>query len=188
MEKNELHALVGRQFIITGFIQQKLEIVNYIKEGYDNNAPVLMNNRFLHFTAHNLYRSIIVDLGALFSDKKNTHKNNFNQIISNSKYSNSLKREAVLTIRDLIASQKDNIEEIIRLRDKEIAHYDFEAIPATIKFNFDRLKLINCLFETALKIIMICGESPIDKENSVHYSFDRYNQYLRSLKSLINYK
>ena len=66
--------MLGKQFLITSFIDQKIRIVNYIKPGYDDNKPVLINNTFLHFTAHIYYRSIIVDLYALFGKPNQSNK------------------------------------------------------------------------------------------------------------------
>lgn len=69
--------LLGKQYLITIYIAQRLQIINYILDGYNNNKPVLINNNFLHFTAHVYYRSVIVDLYALFGPPNNNNKNSF---------------------------------------------------------------------------------------------------------------
>jgi hypothetical protein len=182
--ENEVQKLLGKQFLITAYIQPRLQIVNFIKDGYDSNIPVLMNNRFLHFTAHNYYRSIIVDLAALFTDKTTTHKNNFYRLTKDEAAILSLKPGTIVNIKNWLLEVKDEISIIRALRDKEIAHFDFDE-KESISLNFDNRHIINTLFNLAEKIIAYSGKSFINEKFSITYDFERESQYIRSLKGLI---
>jgi len=182
--ENEIQRLLGKQFLITAYIEPRLQIVNFIKDGYDNNVPVLMNNRFLHFTAHNYYRSIIVDLAALFTDKTTTHKNNFYRLTKDDAAILSLKPNAIVNIKNWLLEVKDETSLIRTLRDKEIAHFDFDE-KESISLNFDNRHIINTLFNLAEKIIAYSGKSFMNENLSIAYEFERESQYIRSLKGLI---
>lgn len=71
----KLKDLVGKQYLLASYIEQRLQIVNYIIDGYNENLPVLGNNQFLHYTEHVFFRSIINDLYALFGDNRNNKVN-----------------------------------------------------------------------------------------------------------------
>lgn len=46
--KRSLNEMLGDQFMILSVAKTKLDLLNYIKDGYDSNKPILKNNRFLH--------------------------------------------------------------------------------------------------------------------------------------------
>lgn len=183
MEENELQKLLGKQFLIAAYIESKLQIVNYIKEGYDQNKPILINNRFLHFTAHSYYLSIIVDLYALFGPANANNKNSFKHINSNYRY--LLKSESIEIVHEWITKAEENIQIIKNLRHMQIAHYDFDSKEA-IYLNFDNLTRINTLFELAKRIIQFYSAAILDKENSTSYAFEKKYHYLQSLERLID--
>src|SRR5688572_12345883 len=110
MVENELQKLIGKQFLITSYIESKLQIVNYIKEGYDSNRLVLINNSFLHFTAHTYYRSIIIDLHALFGTPNKNNKQSFKQVSND--HIELLNPGTVETVLGWINSAKEDIKAI----------------------------------------------------------------------------
>jgi len=131
--KDYIKDMLGKQFLITSFIENRLQIVNYIKEGYDFDKPILMNNRFLHFTAHIYYRSIIEDLYALFGKAGKDNKYSFFHITK--QYEDLFKPTTITIVQDWINDSKDDINAITHLRHKQIAHYDF-SIKESIRLNF----------------------------------------------------
>ena len=178
----ELQKMLKKQFLIASYIEQKLQIVNFIKEGYDNNKPILINNSFLHFTAHIYYRSIIVDLLALFGSATNINKNSLDFIEKNHK--DLLKLEIVETVKDWISKSDAEIKIIKGLRDTQIAHYDFIE-QESISFNFNNLSELNSLFYLAQKIISLYGSSFKDENISFGFDFGNISDELNSLESLI---
>lgn len=60
LANSRLFKLVCDQQLITSYIRSKLELLQYWKKGYDTNAPVLKNNRYLIFSAHVYYRSLLI--------------------------------------------------------------------------------------------------------------------------------
>lgn len=175
--------LLSEQFLITAFVEQKLQIVNYIKSGYDENEPILINNSFLHFTAHIYYRSVIVDLYALFGPGS---QNNKCSIFNISKESgNKIKTDVLKKVRSWLKEKRNNIEIIKKLRHQQIAHFDFEQIES-ISLNFDNLEVLNDLFNLAKRIISLYGESTNEKSESMGFDFENKSQYVRSLKALIS--
>jgi len=184
MKENSLRNLLGKQYLITAFIEPRIQIVNYIMDGYDNNVPILMNNRFLHFTAHNYYRSIIVDLCALYCDNRASHKYNFYKLLNNFHFETLLQPGTMSLIQTWLANQESAIGIIKVLRDKQIAHYDFEQ--ESIDLDFDNLKIITDLFDLAKRVIVRCGSSFIDEEQTIGYDFGRRSYYVTSLERLIN--
>ncbi len=183
--ENELQQLLGRQYLITAFIEPRLQIVNYIKNGYDDNVPLLMNNRFLHFTAHNYYRGIIVDLGSLFINSDRTHKSNFFRILTKPECKILLAPDFICDMSDWLSEVEEDITIIERLRNKEIAHFDLDE-KESISMNFNNLLIINTLFDLAKKIITNAGSSVIDKKQTMAYHFDGNSTYLTSLKRLVD--
>ncbi len=183
MKATDLHQLLGKQYLITSFIESRLEVVNYIMEGYNNNMPVLMNNRFLHFTAHKFYRSIIIDLYALFGQATTANKYSFRFI--NEKYRHLLDPACIPQVKKWIREKETIIKEITHLRNKQIAHYNFTD-KDSISLNFNHLPQINELFESARLIIIHCGHNWLDEHERTGYDFGREHQYLNSLRRLID--
>ena len=175
--------MLGKQFLITAFLEQKIQIVNYIKAGYDNDKPILINNRFLHFTAHIYYRSIIVDLYALFGKANRNNKYSLFHIDLN--YRDKLKDKAIDQVQSWLTEHSDHIGVVEELRHQSIAHYDFNQTDA-ISLNFDDLEILNDLYNLAKKTISYLGTSTKDKEESMGFGFDRDSDKLNSLKRLIS--
>jgi hypothetical protein len=184
MRENTLHKLLGKQYLITALIEPRVQIVNYIRNGYDKNAPVLMNNRFLHFTAHNYYRSVVVDLCALFCNNKDSHKNNLHRLTQNPYFKKLLKPGTIAFIQTSLENNQSLIKVIADMRNKQIAHYDFKN--ESIDFNFDNLKIVNDLFDLAKMIIIRCGSSFVKDDETIGYDFGRESDYVISLEELIN--
>lgn len=168
--------LLDKQYLITSYIESRLQIVNFIVDGYNNNTSVLMDNRFLHFSAHIYYRNIIVDLVALFSEGQN-HKQSFYRIINNN---NIVKPDTRSDIQTWLSDKKSEIDRIKLLRNKEIAHFEF-SYTEVISMNFDDLQIINDLSDLAKRIITKISSSFFNTE----YLFDTDNDFIDSLESLI---
>ena len=183
MADNSLQKLLGKQYLIAAYIEAKLQIVNFIKEGYDANKPILINNRFLHFTAHTYYRSIAIDLYALFGPANNHNKNSFLHI--DDTYRSLLVPNSIEAVNTWIVNDQQSILIIKDLRHKQIAHYDF-TFKEAISLNFDNLNHLNTLFALAKKIITFYGQAFSDDAMKTGYSFDRRHQYVASLERLIN--
>jgi len=183
MNNEELKNKLGKQYLIAAYIENKLQIVNYIKDGYDKNAPVLMNNKFLHFTAHVYYRSIVIDLYALLGPANINNKNAFKYIIK--ARPSELKSESLKQIADLLINAASKIQTIKNLRHTQMAHYDF-SLKDAISLNFNDLPIINELFLLCQAIINMFGASYIKDELTIGYDFGRRHQYLDSLERLIS--
>ena len=181
-KENKLQKLLGKQFLITAYIESRLQLVNYIKEGYDDNLSILINSRFLHFTAHTFYRSVIVDLFSLFG--KPGKENRYSLLQINSDCSQFLNKQCIDDVAKLLSNCQDDIATITKLRHNQIAHFNFEQNEG-ISLDFDNLDILNTLFKTAVKIITMCGESFLAEEDRTGYDFERESQYIRSLEKLI---
>ena len=179
--KDSLQNMLKKQFLIVYFIEQKLQIVNFIKEGFDNNKPILIDNSFLHFTAHIYYRSIIVDLCALFGSPNKINKNSLWVIEKD--FKSFFETEIFETIKDWLSKSETDIKIIKNLRDKEIAHYDF-IITESISFNFNNLYEINKLFSIAKKIICYYGSS-FNENISIGFDLGNISDELYSLQDLL---
>lgn len=179
--KNELDSLLERQHLIIGYNKQKLEIVNHIIDGYNRNDRALTSH-FMLFTAHVFYRSVVIDLCALYGNG-GTHKNNFSLLYSNKDVLKHLKPEIPSMIRKMIKPHLSAIKRILDLRNSEFAHYDFEPLPA-IRMNFDELTTVNDLFETAKTILVTCGSEKLEEKEASHYDLSDRG-YLDSLIRLL---
>lgn len=184
---DELTQLLRNQFFITDLIKERLEIVNFIKNGYDDNEPVLNNNRFLHFTAHNFYRSIILDLGGLFIDRANTHKNNFHIIVKDDNNKRLLEPDAISDIKLWLEQSKEDITIINNIRDDQVAHLDLKE-RVEIDMNFDNIQTLNDLFELSKKILDKINKSFINAGHGFNHGYRRENRCLNDLKKLIKNK
>ena len=179
--ENKLQKLLGKQYLISGYIEKKLQIVNYIKQGYEDNVSILKSNRFLHFTAQVYYRSIIIDLHALFGKANNSNKNSFHFIEN---FASLLKTKSVSIFKEWIESYIEEISIIEDLRHKQMAHYDFSK-KESISLNFNNLPQVNLLFNLAQKIICHFGNSLLDDASPIGYEFGREHHYLHSLQRLV---
>jgi hypothetical protein len=180
--KNELDFLLERQHLIIGYNKQKLEIVNHIHEGYTNNNRLIIKSDFLFFAAHVFYRSVVIDLCALFGQGSG-HKNNLYQLYKNRDILKYLKPDVPGIIKAMIKKHSKEIKKIIALRNGEYAHYDFDDKPV-IHMNFDELAAVNDLFTAAQNILLTCGKEKADETQNTHYELsDR--DYLNSLMRLI---
>lgn len=178
-----LRDYLGKQFLITVFAYEKLQIVNFIKEGYDHNKPILINNRFLHHAAHIYYRSIIIDLYSLFGSANNHNKNSFKFIID--RFQSELKEGCDEIVKQWMTEAEEDIRVITHLRHEKMAHFDFHA-KANIDLDFDSLLILNKLIKIAQDIISHYGYSICQEEERMGFDFDLHNQELESLKRLID--
>ena len=153
--------------------------------------PVLIDNRFLHSTAHVYYRSIIVDICTLFDDNRH-QSNNFHLLIKKGKkYCQELTPDSIILIEEKLAeSEIYLLEEIINIRNEEISHYRFKE-GTRISFNLEYLKDLNNLFEIAKQIIKIAEFGFADKsKNSGHrigtpeHSLDSLQHLLRDISNV----
>ena len=178
MEQNKLIQLARNQHLILSFIQEKLDIVNYILAGYENNEPIFMTNQFLHYTAHIYYRTIIVEFGALYINKLKNNKNNFHSYYKEKWVRDFLNEESINKIRGWLDDISHNIKRNEILRHNTIAHFNFDNIESKISFNFEGLVVLNELFEVGMKILSCVGDGKID------YSY-KNDSYLTDLKRII---
>jgi hypothetical protein len=182
INENEVQQLLGKQFLITSFLETKLQVLNYIKQGYDDNKPILMNNRFLHFTAHMYYRSIIIDLYALFGQPTGNNKNSFFHI--KKKYDNKFDEAHLKTLLQWIENERSHITIVQNSRREQIAHYDF-SVNESITLNFDHLASLNALYKLSVRIISFCGKKLKGPENEIAYDLGRQHTAVKSLIRLI---
>lgn len=173
--KRSLNEMLGDQFMILSVAKTKLDLLNYIKDGYDNNKPILKNNRFLHYVGLILYKSLIIDLSSLFNNDGQNEKNNLHLLISkNSEYKDNLGPDCIEEVQTILSkyrSNNDPVRKIVALRNKEIAHYDLEYSigdngelikqaeeRVTIRFNWDHVNVLNELFNIGKTVIEKCGD------------------------------
>ncbi|KAA2240317.1 hypothetical protein F0L74_29595 [Chitinophaga agrisoli] len=182
----ELAELLGKQYLIAAYVEKKIQLVNYIKDGYDKDLPILINNRFLHFTAHINYRSVIVDLYALYGPFGRNNKYSFFRILE-PEYEYLIASESRNNLRLNLSNLSRQISTIKNLRHKQIAHYDFEQTES-INLNFDNLLLVNGLFESAKEILKQIGMAFVDESLTTSYDFGRRHLELDSLTRLTNSK
>ena len=180
--ESPVHKILGKQFLITSFADKKLQIVNFIKSGYDQNKPILTNNAFLHFTAHLYYRSVIIDLYALYSGANRNNKNSFFAI--DQQFKTIINPMAIDEVFTWLEKAEQDIRIIKELRDQQIAHYDFN-IKEAISLNFNNLDLLNRLEVLSKKIISHLAASFIDIQVRVSYDFERKYHELQSLERLL---
>lgn len=174
--------MLAKQFLIASYILEKLQIVNFIKEGYDNDKAILIDNSFLHFTAHIYYRSSIIDLYTLFGKANRNNENSFLSI--NESFNQVLKPDSIEVVKEWINNSQGDIMIVKDLRDKEIAHYDFRD-KESISLNFDSLSQLNTLHSLAQKIITHYGDSFKNENDSIGFDFEIDYQNLESLKWLV---
>jgi hypothetical protein len=144
---------MNKQFMIVCFVKEKLDIVNFIHDGFHSNKSVIQN-QFLLFTTHVYYRSIVIDLCTLFS-AKNVQKNNFHRLYCNPAVAQCFSQNRAEEIKLLLLTHVADIKVIEALRDKEYAHFDFTE--DTISFSLEKIDILNSLFSTAKKILEVCG-------------------------------
>jgi len=171
------------QFLILWFVQEKLDVFNYISDGYEDHKPILVNNSFLFFTAQVFSRSIIVELAALFSDR-NTNKSNFHKIYKAEENKNQIKPDACEKIKIILADCASDIKTIERLRDKEYSHFDF-ADKSGISLHFDHYDLMNKLYLVGKRILTIASTQRINPEKNFGFAFDTVKDSVESLHWLI---
>ena len=180
--EDPLKHMLGKQFLIAVYTEQKLQLVNYIKDGYDENKPILINNAFLHFTAHVYYRSIVVDVYALFGKPNNNNKYSLLHIPK--RFKDEFKEGTIEIVSEWINGSKDFIEIIEKLRHQQIAHYDFTENNA-ISLNFDELYIRNELYSLAKRTISYFGASTKNKDDGLGFDFGRRHHKVDSLERLI---
>lgn len=179
----KLKDLLGKQYLIAAYIEPRLQLANFIKEGYEADKPILINNRFLHFTAHNYYRSVALDLYALFGRAdKNRNKYSFFHI--DNRYESLVTVGSIHAVQSWLFAAEKEIKIVELMRHRQIAHYDFDK-KASISLNFNHLTELNTLFNLAKQIISYCGNDFVDEEIRMGYVFERRSQYLDSLERLI---
>ena len=151
--KTPLNQLLSNQYLIFTFIKEKLEIVNFIRWGYDNDLPELIDNRFLHTVAHIFYRSIVVEMCTLFDDHKH-QSNHFHLLIKRDKiFIQELNEETITDIKSKL--QKSAIyftDELREIRNEEISHFRFKD-RTLISLNQNYLIELNKLLEIAKDIL-----------------------------------
>lgn len=178
-EKSQLYKLLCDHSLILSYIHSKLEILNYLVEGYNTNQPVLMNSRYFIFESHIIYRSLIIDFCALYCSGR-SDKRSFHQL---SKFYSDVPSNLRIEIESLLDEYnngKNPIMTLKKLRDSQIAHYDLEEIE-TLSFNHDHLELFNTLFKKGTELVNKIGKY---FSHSIGFDFTMLSK-LEFLKRLI---
>lgn len=175
-DKLDLEDFFGNQYLVLASAGNKLDIVNYILEGYHSNLPVLINNKFLHYTAHIYFRSVVIDLFALFGPPSSQNKYSF--FLVNSGFNDTISEEYLSRKKIALKLIKDEKMTLSVLRNKEFAHYDFEE-KNSISYSFEHIDGINKLYDTAKELVDLGGQL---LDTSYDYTG---NGELHSLKRLI---
>lgn len=180
-----LQKILEKQGLILSLIKDKLDILNFLLWGYNDDIPILMDNPFFHYTAHIYYRTIVVELCTLFDDNKYQANNFYNILNTNKKYNRELSNEAKEKLLiHLIDANNIFSNELKDLRNEEISHYTLKN-GSKIKFNFDHKIELNYLFELGSKIILIAGLGFQDESKNREFHIGTPNVNLRSLQRLL---
>ncbi|RYY51481.1 MAG: hypothetical protein EOO06_00315 [Chitinophagaceae bacterium] len=192
-DDRKLGTLLEDQYAILFVITSKLDIVNYIRDGYNTNKKVLSSNRFLHFVALNFYRSLIIDFGALFGSGW-TH---FNSLYHIRNFKDEIEENHYCLIDSILQDynkDRDIVKRIIDLRDTEVAHYDpltpiindaGEPVEhrVTISFNWDCVDDLTELYDIVVQVLGTASKGI--GMNGFLAPSNLNNIRLRSLKKLI---
>lgn len=185
MAKTPLNQLLANQFIILSFFKRKLDVVNFIRWGYDNDLPILINNRFLHSVAHTYYRSAIVEICTLFDDNRHQSNNFYLLTKLNKKFIKELESTTVDSINQKLDSSKTFfMQEILDIRNEEVSHFRFKN-GTVISLNNNFLPELTQLNKLAEEIIDIASQGQIDKSNVAGYINQPRNPDLFSLQNLL---
>jgi hypothetical protein len=185
MTKTPLNQLLSNQFLIFSFIKEKLEVVNFIRWGYDNNLPVLINNRFLHSVAHIYYRSVIVEICTLFDNHKHQSNNFYLLVKPDKKFIRELSPETIALIEQKLAEAEVYFTDELRdIRNEEVSHFRFKE-RTVISLNNKYLKELNILLKIAEDIIGTATDGQIDQTLVAAYATHRSGDALQSLQNLL---
>ena len=186
MTKTPLNQLLSNQFLIFSFIKEKLEVVNFIRWGYDNNLPVLINNRFLHSVAHIYYRSVIVETCTLFDDHKHQSNNFYLLVKPDKKFIRELSPATItLIMQKLVEAEVYFTDELRDIRNEEVSHFRFKE-RTVISLNTKFLKELNLLLKIAEDIIDTATNGQVDQTLVAAYFTNRTSDALHSLQRLLH--
>jgi len=158
---------------------EKLALINYINKGYQFNDPIIASNHFLFLTANNLYKLVVLDLHALFGKANRTNKwSLLHFVVYRDLWPG---KHSIDEVDDLLKDNTNNAVTVTRLRDKEIAHHDFDDKPS-IKFNLNELDSLNDMANDAVKIIQLLAEA-----FNIEFDLETDNSSLEGLKELVNH-
>jgi len=158
----------------------KLDLINFIIEGYESNDPIMSNNHFLFSVSNNFYKLVILDLHALYGKATKMNKWSFQHFIKHQELWQDL--NALMEVQIILDNNSTNAGDIAILRDKEIAHQDLDSGPV-IKFNTDKLDILNSMANDSIKIIQLIAGS-IGAETD----FDRDHTELDAVKELVGHE
>lgn len=175
MEENSLFTLLKRQHLIWYHINEKIQIINFINDSSAKNKLDARYENFLTFTARIYYKTVVIELFALFGKAKPNNKNSFNWF-DKPQYNKQIPREISNAIKNWLADVAGEIETLTRLRDTQMAHYDFPD-RNIISVDLDQLSQLNKLHHLTKRIISLCEPS---------FGLDTGNAYLESLEGLLN--
>jgi hypothetical protein len=185
MSTTLLKTLLSNQNLILSYIKEKLEIVNFIFWGYENDIPILKNNSFLHFTVHIYYRSIIVDTCTLFSDNKHQGSNFHLLTDPTKKYLNALTAPCITNLnRKLTECKIYFLKDILDLRNEEISHYKFRR-NISISFDLEYLTELNTLYNIGIEILEIASSGFIESDKSSHYKTGLSGRGIKGLQKIL---
>lgn len=160
--QNIFDKILRKQYLISEMLRMKLDVVTFIVNGYQQGKSILVDNKFLHFTAQMYYRNAAIDLTALFDKPNKQNRYSFFQITKY--YTDMLFPEKLNELSTWLEEHKDDINTLVIFRHNEAAHYNFET-QNSLQLNTQLLPVFNRLFELTIKIISFLGDADVIKHN-----------------------
>jgi hypothetical protein len=185
MASSKFQNLLSKQALILSVLKDQLQVVHFIRWGYENDLPILINNHFLFSVSHQFYRSAILSVCALFDNHK-YQSNNFHLLVDDThKFSKEIEVETKEKIKEkLTLSTQHSLPELIRIRNEEIGHFQF-LNKASIQMNHRYLSDLISLYKIADEIIIVASKGTIDKDNSTTHFIGLLGDDLNSLQKLL---
>lgn len=150
--------LIENQQLILYFLEGKLDVVNYIRQGWEKEtSKVLMYSQFLHRTAHIYYRSLYIDYCALYGVANPNNKNSFRHLIK--RHRADIDPQNIMVLEWLLNNYHQDvlpIKTLIEKRNSYIAHYDMSE-ETKISFRMENLQTFNELLPVSKRIIALAG-------------------------------
>jgi hypothetical protein len=183
-----LNKYLENQSIVLSYLWEKLKISRFLRWGYENDAPIVCDNAFLHFSSHLCLRSAILDLCALFDDHKYQAFNFYQLLNPKKKFIQELNEESIENIKKELSKASILFPPVKSARDKEIAHYRFEE--SAINFSHALLPTLVELYMIAEEIFEIAtfGQKNETKKSyavEIHFDDGSSQDYLKSLHRLL---
>ncbi len=160
-QKDELIAYCSKEYLLFYLAEDKMKIANYLLQSFQSSrTPAALSSHFFIDVMHIYFRSAAIDLSALFINNKSTAKFNFHRLYQNNDFFKVMKAETRSEIERVLEAIKPEIDRLLVLRDKQLAHYDGQSI----RYSVEDIPMFDRLLEVGNTILTICG-----KELGIHY-------------------